>query len=265
MPEQENKTPLEEQYVQFPMPAFLDLANLKEAEIKVLLYVSRHTRNYPNTFKQTLSADEIEHGRLRQDGSRMDKGTGLSNKSIVEACKSLVKKRYLFVGIEPGNQRSYGTRPWLPEHNSSTGYVKSTQANPSTETWSVKSTQPSSKIYIPAVNNLHSPSVESTQPMADQPAPVQATDESLNTLRDTSQNTFVDTSLAQKEKEEQEDEQTIRERKRDAWGLRMQIGRLEDDLERLKKSKLFTWGGKNEEQIKAEIQRLKEKLAALEE
>lgn len=105
MPDKE-PLPLEDQFVAFPMPAFLDLPNLTEAEMKVLLYVQRHTRNY-GTGRRILSTDELANGRKRKDGTRMDNGTGLSNRAIIDALRSLEQRRYLFTADEEGGQKSY--------------------------------------------------------------------------------------------------------------------------------------------------------------
>jgi DNA-binding transcriptional ArsR family regulator len=62
-----------------------------------------------------------------------------------------------------------------------------------------------------------------------------------------------------KEKKEKEKENEKR-----AWQLRMQIGKLEDDLGKLRHSKLRTWAGKTERQFQDEIQTLRATLSELE-
>ncbi len=53
------------------------------AELKVVEYILRHTWGYQEYgLKKCITMDEFVHGRKRQDGSRMDKGTGLSERAV---------------------------------------------------------------------------------------------------------------------------------------------------------------------------------------
>lgn len=53
------------------------------AEVKVILYVLRHTWGYGEYGKpKRITVDEFQFGRKRRDGSRLDHGTGLSEPSI---------------------------------------------------------------------------------------------------------------------------------------------------------------------------------------
>ena len=53
------------------------------AELKVVQYILRHTWGYQEyDIKKHITIDEFSHGRRRSDGSRMDKGTGLSERAV---------------------------------------------------------------------------------------------------------------------------------------------------------------------------------------
>lgn len=63
------------------------------AELKVVEYVLKHTWGYQEYgLKKRISIDEFMQGRRRKDGSRMDKGTGLSKPSVVSGIKSAVQR-----------------------------------------------------------------------------------------------------------------------------------------------------------------------------
>ena len=58
-----------------------DINNI--AELKVVEYILRHTWGYQEYgIKKRITIDEFMYGRKHQDGTRMDKGTGLSEMSV---------------------------------------------------------------------------------------------------------------------------------------------------------------------------------------
>lgn len=66
------------------------------AELKVIEYVLKHTWGYQEYgLTKRITIDEFMHGRRRKDGSRMDRGTGLSKPSVVAGLKSAVAHGYL--------------------------------------------------------------------------------------------------------------------------------------------------------------------------
>jgi hypothetical protein len=71
-----------------------DIKNL--AELKVVEYVMRHTWGYREFgVKKAITTDEFMNGRKRNDGSRMDKGTGLSNRSVIDGLRLAEEHGYL--------------------------------------------------------------------------------------------------------------------------------------------------------------------------
>src|SRR5215207_4872724 len=62
------------------------------AELKVVEYVLRHTWGYQEYgLKKHITLDEFVNGRRRQDGSRMDKGTGLSERAVYDGLRKAVE------------------------------------------------------------------------------------------------------------------------------------------------------------------------------
>lgn len=66
------------------------------AELKVVEYVLKHTWGYQEFgIAKRISLTEFMFGRRRIDGSRMDKGTGLSKPSVIAGVKSAVERGLL--------------------------------------------------------------------------------------------------------------------------------------------------------------------------
>lgn len=66
------------------------------AELKCVLYVLRHTWGYSEYgVAKKITTDEFMHGRKTSSGSRLDQGTGLSNRSVIDGLKSAVQHGYL--------------------------------------------------------------------------------------------------------------------------------------------------------------------------
>lgn len=65
------------------------IPRMKESELKVTLYILRHTWGYGNYGKyQFMTLDEIMNGRFDKDGNRLDEGTGLSKQSVITAIRA---------------------------------------------------------------------------------------------------------------------------------------------------------------------------------
>ncbi len=71
------------------------LSHLKyAAEIKVVLYILRHTWGFYGQQKH-ITMDEFIHGRKRRGGSRMDGGTGLCEKTVQHALHLAVQHSFI--------------------------------------------------------------------------------------------------------------------------------------------------------------------------
>lgn len=72
------------------------------AELKVVEYVMRHTWGYKEYgISKTISVDEFMKGRRRQDGTRIDKGTGLkSDRSVKDGLKLAIQHGYIICEVD---------------------------------------------------------------------------------------------------------------------------------------------------------------------
>lgn len=70
------------------------------AEIKVILYVMRHTWGFQefDTWKH-LTTDEFMYGRMTKDG-RMDNGTGLSKVSVITGIEKAIEHGFLLCRVD---------------------------------------------------------------------------------------------------------------------------------------------------------------------
>lgn len=184
--------PPEETFVQFPMVAFNRLPELSGAEIKLLIYIQRHTKNYGVT-SRILSMDEIEHGRLRKDGSRHDAGTGLSERAIRNAIHSLEEKKLLMVTDERGGYRAFSL---LPVERQKVSLVDSSDR----QKVSVPASSDRQKVQgAPAVSaggerqKVPDRAAEIASDSLDEAASGEASPAPIDTLLDTLQDTLIDT------------------------------------------------------------------------
>src|SRR5713226_7243060 len=75
------------------------------AEMKLVEYVLRHTWGYSEyDIVKKITTDEFMHGRKGKDGNRIDHGTGLSNKSVVEGLHKAVEHGLLEVETDDGDR-----------------------------------------------------------------------------------------------------------------------------------------------------------------
>src|SRR6266852_5617293 len=72
------------------------------AELKVIIYVIRHTWGYQEYgITKAITVEEFMHGRKRQDGTRMDEGTGLkSDRSVKDGLKAAIDHGFLLYEID---------------------------------------------------------------------------------------------------------------------------------------------------------------------
>lgn len=70
------------------------LPDLSGAELKVLLYVIRRTFGFKKD-SDNISLNQMLHGIITKEGDVLDRGTGLSKKTLLETIKSLVGKNLI--------------------------------------------------------------------------------------------------------------------------------------------------------------------------
>jgi hypothetical protein len=92
------------------------LPDLSGAELKVLMYVIRHTNGWGKD-RDNISLSQFLNGMKRKDGTIQDRGTGLSKKTLLLTIKSLVEKNMIISlrnrTAERGDQPTMNCTPKL--------------------------------------------------------------------------------------------------------------------------------------------------------
>jgi hypothetical protein len=144
----------------FPMPnQWIDIcAKIKSlAEMKVVQYVIRHTWGFQeyDGMPKAITTDEFMHGRKRQDKSRIDHGTGLSNRSVIDGLREAVEHGYLIQTIDDTDKarisKAYALR-----------MVQSDMKKVHIEIGCEESSQQLCKSFTSDMNQLHSNREESS-------------------------------------------------------------------------------------------------------
>lgn len=82
-------------FTQIPNYLFDELmTNISHAELRVLLYVMRRTYGFQKN-SDRISISQLMNGIKKEDGTRLDYGTGLSNRAIITAINSLAEKKLI--------------------------------------------------------------------------------------------------------------------------------------------------------------------------
>lgn len=131
------------------------------AELKVIEYVLRHTwgfQEFDGELKK-ITIDEFMHGRKRKgEKKRLDKGTGLSNRSVIDGLRHAVEHGYLICEVDDSDkartEKSYALnmKAFNPD-------VKNLHTEISCE----DSSHQTCRIFTPDMKDLHSGSLESSQ------------------------------------------------------------------------------------------------------
>lgn len=82
------------------------LVELSESELKVVLYIMRRTFGFKK-HDDNISISQMLNGIVKKDGTRLDRGTGLSKPAITKAVKSLVNRKVLVTERRFGEKGSY--------------------------------------------------------------------------------------------------------------------------------------------------------------
>ena len=91
--------PPSENWSKLPHELIDAMAGMNAAELKVVLYILRHTWGYGDALKQ-ISIDEFCKGRQRADGSRIDNGCGLSPNSVRSGLDAAVQHGMITVTVD---------------------------------------------------------------------------------------------------------------------------------------------------------------------
>jgi len=94
-------------YTQVPDELFDDLmSHLSGAELKVLLYIIRRTFGFKKDVDH-ISLNQICKGITTRDGEVLDKGTGLSQQSVITALKGLLQKNAIVSKRRSSKEKGY--------------------------------------------------------------------------------------------------------------------------------------------------------------
>jgi phage replication O-like protein O len=94
-------------YTQVPDELFDDLmSHLSGAELKVLLYIIRRTFGFKKDV-DNISLNQICKGITTRDGEVLDKGTGLSQQSVITALKGLLEKNAIVAKRRSSKEKGY--------------------------------------------------------------------------------------------------------------------------------------------------------------
>src|SRR6266550_4341029 len=75
------------------------------AEMKLVEYVLKHTWGYSEfDVVKKITTDEFMYGRKKKNGDRIDIGTGLSNKSVIDGLHKAVEHGLLEVEIDDADK-----------------------------------------------------------------------------------------------------------------------------------------------------------------
>ena len=156
----------------FPMPNMwidicADIDNL--SELKVIQYVLRHTwgwREYDGTPK-IITTDEFMFGRKcggDRRGQRIDKGTGLSNRSVIDGLRRAVEHGYLICVVDDSDKGRI-TKGYALNMASDDLAVKNLHSDMNNlHNGYEASTQPCEEpSHLPAMKNLHISCEDSSQ------------------------------------------------------------------------------------------------------
>src|SRR5205807_4456594 len=71
------------------------------SELKVVLYILRHTWGYQEyDAAKHITIDEFVNGRKRRDGTRMDIGTGLSERAVINGLALAEKHGFIVCEVD---------------------------------------------------------------------------------------------------------------------------------------------------------------------
>ncbi len=138
-------------YTQVPDELFDDLmTDLSGAELKVLLYIIRRTFGFKKT-EDNISLSQMLNGITTRTGDVLDKGTGLSKKTLLVALNTLEAKNIIITERRRSVER--GNEPTAYKLN----IVGTSSSNNPEPTPGVKSTPPLGVKSIPSPSSKNSP------------------------------------------------------------------------------------------------------------
>jgi len=88
-------------FTQLPHELFDLMHRMSEPELRVILYIFRHTWGFSEfSGLKKLTIDEFMHGRKRRDKTRIDNGTGLSDRGVKNGIADALKHGYIVCEVD---------------------------------------------------------------------------------------------------------------------------------------------------------------------
>lgn len=88
-------------FTQLPHELIEEMHKMSDSELRVVLYIFRHTWGYQEFDKlKKLTIKEIMDGRMRKDSTRMDNGTGLSDRGVKNGIEQALKHGYIVCDVD---------------------------------------------------------------------------------------------------------------------------------------------------------------------
>lgn len=132
------------------------------AELKVVEYVLKHTWGFQEYgLCKRITNDEFMHGRRRKDGTRLDKGTGLSKPSVIAGLQAAVAHGLLLEAIDDSDKarvkKYYSLRmmPGLDDEFVAESDEPPGSPHPGTDRGGVKDVNAGVKNLYPAVKTFY--------------------------------------------------------------------------------------------------------------
>ncbi len=113
---------------------------LSEGEVRCLLYICRRTFGFSKK-ADAISIDQMVHGITKEDGSRLDYGTGLSRSAVMRGLRGLREKRIVLAQQQAST--TYGQAPTVyslnllepPAWMSGSGDPRAASGTPPSQQW----------------------------------------------------------------------------------------------------------------------------------
>jgi hypothetical protein len=104
-------------WTKLPHELFDKMHRMSDTELRVVLYIFRHTWGFSEFGDEKLkhlTTDDFMNGRTKSDGTRMDKGTGLSDWGVRDGLSKASKHGYITFDVDARDKgrirKSYGIK-----------------------------------------------------------------------------------------------------------------------------------------------------------
>jgi hypothetical protein len=92
-------------FTKFPHELIEEMHKMSDPELRIVLYIFRHTWGYQEFDEgKKITTEEFMKGRKRRDGSRIDKGTGLSDRGVKNGVTDALKHGYILCEVDANDK-----------------------------------------------------------------------------------------------------------------------------------------------------------------